>query len=1132
MALGTQTHGKMLDYEQFIDHQLARTQSKIKTTDILIGCLTLATAFIAVLFLEIVLDHAVGLPIWARQVILLSGIVGAAVYSGYRIARPLLRRVNGFYAAKTIEDADPHFKNSLINYLDLRKHRDVLPRRVLRAIEAKAVGDLTKVEIDTVVNQKRLLYTWYALMGVIMVVFVYYGFAPKSVLDSAKRAFLADVVRPTNTRLDSIKPGDDRELSQVVAGTHVPFSVEAKGVIPEKVTLHYSIDGGQFYLTQDFAPGKYNYEPWQTQLRNAQQSIEYFITGGDAESRHYRVKVLPAPMVTGVKLDFEFPKYTGVAPRLGVDGGAVDAIEKTIITVHATTNQPVGSAQIDMGKQGVLPMDVDSKEPTSLLGKFQVELDGSYTIKFKTTGGQMNPDPVVYDIRAIKDLPPTVRFVSPEPRIKLPSNGKVALKVEAGDDYGVKALNLNVIQGSEGLVSRDILENRKPERKFNGTEILDLANLKLKPGTQVEYWLVARDTKEPTSNSSTTEKQIIEIVAPLPPDQLARLDEKIQKENPPTQPEEQPKGEKDNTQEQVQNGPPKKDTEPQGKNGEINETSMAQGENRAGEPPPASTEPNPPEKPMSPEEQKKFNDINQNLKKLENPNQDNPQPDPNNANQPQPPNPNPNTPPGTSPPKSGADNSGTKRPNDVSTAPKSPPSNPNNAPNTSKPSPSNPSNTPPSSNGSKDVSRADSSAKNQPNSNPAGSPPVQKPQDSPPTKPDQPASPNPSQPNPGPPSQPQAGNPGPPQPNQPGGDPQKADQQPNKPGDPQKGDQQPGKPGDPQKGDQQPGKPGNSPDGKSGDPQKNNNQPGKPGDPQSGKPGDPQANNTQPGKPGDPQKGENSSGKPGDPQKNNDQPGKLGDPQKGNDQPGKPGDPQKGENSSGKPGDPQRGNDQPGKPGDPQKNNNQAGKPGDPQKGNDQPGKPGDPQKGKDQPGKPGDPQKGENSSGKPGDPQKGDPQEKKPGNREQGKPGDSQSGKPGDPEKGNSQESKPGDPQKGEPQPGNSEDRKPDGSSKGDSQPGTPKQGNPGDKQSGKPGDPQKGEPQPGKPGDPQNNNQPGKPGDSQKGANSATKSGDPQKGEAQPGKTGDPEKGEAQPGKPGQPQKGKPEAPQEGEA
>ena len=40
-------------------------------------------------------------------------------------------------------------------------------KRVNR-IEAKAVGDLTKIEIENVVNQKQVLHTWYALMGVIM----------------------------------------------------------------------------------------------------------------------------------------------------------------------------------------------------------------------------------------------------------------------------------------------------------------------------------------------------------------------------------------------------------------------------------------------------------------------------------------------------------------------------------------------------------------------------------------------------------------------------------------------------------------------------------------------------------------------------------------------------------------------------------------------------------------------------------------------------------------------------------------------------------------------------------------------------------------------------------------------------
>ena len=48
---------------------------------------------------------------------------------------PLLRRINGIYAAKTIEDADPAFKNSLINYLELRRHRGQMPKAVMATLE-------------------------------------------------------------------------------------------------------------------------------------------------------------------------------------------------------------------------------------------------------------------------------------------------------------------------------------------------------------------------------------------------------------------------------------------------------------------------------------------------------------------------------------------------------------------------------------------------------------------------------------------------------------------------------------------------------------------------------------------------------------------------------------------------------------------------------------------------------------------------------------------------------------------------------------------------------------------------------------------------------------------------------------
>src|SRR4051794_13985046 len=133
MALGTRSYGKMLDYEQYIDHQLGLTRARIKITDVLTAAVTLATAILAVLFLEVVLDHLIGLPFWFRRAVFLAGIVGIVAYAVAKIGRPLFWSVNGFYAARTIEGADPAFKNSLINYLDLRRGREKVPAHFLAA---------------------------------------------------------------------------------------------------------------------------------------------------------------------------------------------------------------------------------------------------------------------------------------------------------------------------------------------------------------------------------------------------------------------------------------------------------------------------------------------------------------------------------------------------------------------------------------------------------------------------------------------------------------------------------------------------------------------------------------------------------------------------------------------------------------------------------------------------------------------------------------------------------------------------------------------------------------------------------------------------------------------------------------
>ena len=269
--------------------------------------------------------------------------------------------------------------------------------------------------------------------------------------------------------------------------------------------------------------------------------MDYYLTGGDAESsalppRGHR----PRRWSTSISLDLKFPDYTTACrPRTDVEGGNVEAIEGTIVTVHAQTNEPARSASLVFTKAKPEPMEVLSENLRELVGRFKVEESGTYTIEFQTTGGQANPEPVVYDIVALPDKSPTAQFLQPDQaKIKVPSNVPIALLMRANDDHGVKDVTLHVQEvktrngkeEKESLVSENLLEKRPPLREFRETKALDLAALKVQSGARLEYWLTVRDTKLPESNRGESTHQYLDVIDPVPPKELKKLEDAARKE--------------------------------------------------------------------------------------------------------------------------------------------------------------------------------------------------------------------------------------------------------------------------------------------------------------------------------------------------------------------------------------------------------------------------------------------------------------------------------------------------------------------------------------------------------------------------------------------------------------------------
>jgi hypothetical protein len=259
-------------------------------------------------------------------------------------------------------------------------------------------------------------------------------------------------------------------------------------------------------------------DPWSVTIDKAPGDLLYYMAGGDGRTKTYALSALPVALVESVSLDYDFPAYAKAPRREDIEDGNVEALQGTRVTVTATTNQPARSGLLDFGPRPPVALVPEPGNNRKLSGSFMVEADGQYSVKFNTVDGQTNPEPVLYDIRVVKDVSPTARFIRPESPTQRPANARVPLVVEASDDFGITSALLHVYKGGEILQQAvELIDPKSPEavKQFQKTIALDLQPLSLRDGDRIQYWLTLKDNCELQSNRFETPKQEIVIAPPV-----------------------------------------------------------------------------------------------------------------------------------------------------------------------------------------------------------------------------------------------------------------------------------------------------------------------------------------------------------------------------------------------------------------------------------------------------------------------------------------------------------------------------------------------------------------------------------------------------------------------------------------
>jgi hypothetical protein len=523
----------------------------------------LASIAIAFFLAAALVDHWVvpgGLGIYGRLAFLAVFLIGAAMFVAREVVPLFIYRINPLYAAETIERSKPTLKNTLLNFLMLRSNKSAVPEVVLEAVREQAATNLSRTQIDHVVDRSRLIHVGYVLVGMVAIFAAYYLLSPKSPLETAGRVILpwADIAAPSRVEINDVQPG----TATIFQGEQAKITAEVRGLDDdESVTLFYStrdrqlVDQairmhrpqGSLLHTATLPPADRGTAAGSLSS-GLQQDVEYRIEAGDARTATYRLTVIQAPNITIDRVEYRYPAYTKLEKRTVQKQGDLRGIEGTQVTIHAQANQSIKSAYLDLGGDGrnLRTMTLDGQRATATFTlalnqeRTRPQFD-NYRLRFTGESGHTNPEPVRYRIEVIPDEAPTIQFLRPE-KIEsiVPLNAPVEFELKALDpDYALSDIRILAdVKGAPAFRRSLILGGQQKPLTGNvnrrHSEVLSKVKLEggkaLKAGDVVEYWAEAEDNKSPHANVTKTEIRRL-VIAPPQQNHQQNRDQQDQRDN-------------------------------------------------------------------------------------------------------------------------------------------------------------------------------------------------------------------------------------------------------------------------------------------------------------------------------------------------------------------------------------------------------------------------------------------------------------------------------------------------------------------------------------------------------------------------------------------------------------------------
>ncbi|MEM0968510.1 MAG: hypothetical protein AAGJ31_04095, partial [Verrucomicrobiota bacterium] len=483
--------------------RLRAVEGRLRRMEMVRGSFIVLTTAIAVLLSLMAIDASILLfsPV-ARWTLSLAGLIVIAGAGWWWLVRPAFRRMTLTEVARMVESRHPEMEETVSSALQFLSREDPqgllgsqeLIEEVVRTAERDVRQVSPRKEVDG-----REVRPWLMAAGVFAGVFLSLALLwPKPTWLLAMRA-VAPFLELGNAYAEtlSVAPGDVKvpvggQLRIEVSLTHPRL----KRATVRRKNLTTGEEGVERMVLESVDDA--NRRTFALTIPNLREDFLYRIHAGQALSEYYTVEVSEPPSIEGWRLRYEYPSYTGIAPREEEsETGDLVAVAQTKVTFTARLEEAVETATLEVvGEEGSLEAETLSEDSATWTLVMKPGWDQSYTVALRDEDGFSNEPLFRGTIRSLPDDVPTISLIEPEVRdFTLRPTEFLPLRYEAEEDYGFSRAEI-VVRGLRGKT--EVLEIPLPNRESGGAWMgragLSLAKLSPPDGARLTVQIRLADS--------------------------------------------------------------------------------------------------------------------------------------------------------------------------------------------------------------------------------------------------------------------------------------------------------------------------------------------------------------------------------------------------------------------------------------------------------------------------------------------------------------------------------------------------------------------------------------------------------------------------------------------------------------